>query len=171
MPDYYFFDSSAIAKRYWREKGTDWVRAVCNSRGTQPVLYLSEIAQIEVAAGIRRTGRILVEQRNYHRSAFDAAVSQYENDVQRSRISTVNAMYTFVPLNPRIVQIALQLCNRFWLGPTPSLRSLDAIQLASALVANADAAPAPITFVTADARLESIAQAVGFTTDNPMRYP
>lgn len=143
MPDYYFFDSSAIAKRYWHEKGSGWVRAVCNNRGAQPVLYLSEIAQIEVVAGIRRTGRKLIEQRNYHRSAFDAAVSQYENDVQHSRTATTNPLFTFVPLSAQIVQIARQLCNRFWLGPAPSLRSLDAIQLASALAAQVMHPPIP----------------------------
>lgn len=55
MPSY-FFDSSAIIKRYHQEQGSSWVQAVCNPRSRQPV-HLSRLAEVEVVAGLRRTGR------------------------------------------------------------------------------------------------------------------
>lgn len=39
----YFFDSSAIVKRYHREPGTAWVQAICEPR-QHPPFYLSQLA-------------------------------------------------------------------------------------------------------------------------------
>lgn len=164
----YFFDSSAIVKRYMREQGSSWVQTVC-SRRARSSLYLSELAQAEVVAAIRRAGRELVVTYGFHPSSVDAAVNSYERDVQHSIAATANPSYHFVQLTSQVVAIAQRLCNQFWLPPTPPLRSLDAIQLASAIIARA-ASSDPVTFVTADARLEIIAQAVGFATDNPLRH-
>jgi hypothetical protein len=55
MPSY-FFDSSALVKRYHFEPGSAWVRSICDPR-TRPPLYLSRPAQVEVVAALRRTGR------------------------------------------------------------------------------------------------------------------
>lgn len=49
----YFFDSSAIVKRYHVEVGTPWVRSICDPR-THPPLYLSQLAQVEGVAALRR---------------------------------------------------------------------------------------------------------------------
>lgn len=164
----YFFDSSAILKRYVQEQGSTWVRTVCGTRA-RSYLYLSELAQTEVVAALRREGRTLVVQQGFHRSAIDATVNIFERDVLRS-VNRPGSIYDFIPLTTRTVTLARQLCNSFWLPPTPSLRSLDAIQLASALIART-IAPDPVIFVTADARLEIIAQSLGFTTDNPLHHP
>jgi predicted nucleic acid-binding protein len=54
------------------------------------------------------------------------------------------------------------------------LRAYDAVQLASALLAQSDLArvEAPaLTFLTADDRLLVIAEAEGLRTDNPNRHP
>lgn len=164
----YFFDSSAIVKRYMREQGSGWIQTVCKRR-TRSYLYLSELARAEVVAAIRRAGRELVVTYGFHPSSVDAAVNSFERDVQRSIAATANPSYHFVQLTSHVVAIAQQLCNQFWLAPTPSLRSLDAVQLASAIIARG-ASSVLITFVTADTDLEKLAQAVGFATDNPMRH-
>jgi predicted nucleic acid-binding protein len=52
----YFFDSSAILKRYHREPGTAWVQELCEPR-THPPIYLSQLAEVEVVAALRRLGR------------------------------------------------------------------------------------------------------------------
>lgn len=39
----YFFDSSAIVKRYHREPGIAWVQAICEPR-QHPPFYLSQLA-------------------------------------------------------------------------------------------------------------------------------
>ena len=53
----YFFDSSAIVKRYVREVGTAWVRDI-----TEPVaghrLYVARIAGVEVVSVLTRQGML-----------------------------------------------------------------------------------------------------------------
>ncbi|HEX5549156.1 MAG TPA: type II toxin-antitoxin system VapC family toxin [Ktedonobacterales bacterium] len=55
MPSY-FFDSSAIVKRYHREPGTAWVQELCEPQ-SHPPIYLSQLAEVEVVAALRRLGR------------------------------------------------------------------------------------------------------------------
>ena len=53
----YFFDSSALDKRYHFEIGSPWVRAICDPR-THPPLYVAQLSQVEIVAALRRTGRL-----------------------------------------------------------------------------------------------------------------
>lgn len=161
----YFFDSSSIVKRYYREPGTNWVLAVCDRR-IQPFLYLSDIARVEVVSALRRAGRL----RNAHHSAVDAVANIFERHVRLSDSNPNDPVYHFVTVGPAILGLAARLCNRFWMAAPYALRSLDAIQLASAMAARVDSSEA-VQFITADARLEAIAQQLGFDTDNPLRHP
>lgn len=129
MPDTYFFDSSAITKRYYREQGTSWVQAICTKR-VRPIIYLSDIA--------------------------------------RSRLGN-NGPYIFVPVIDDVMVTAGYLADRF-VNPPNILRSMDAIQLATALLISRTITD-PLTFIVADAKLEAMAQAIGLATDNPMRHP
>jgi hypothetical protein len=70
---------------------------------------------------------------------------------------------------PGVIGIAVQFCNKYWaLSPHP-LRSLDAIQLASAIFVAA-VLPDALTVVSADVRLSAIAQLEGLRVINPV-YP
>lgn len=44
----YFFDSSALVKRYVRETGTTWVIGILRSPANS--IYVAQIAEVEVAA-------------------------------------------------------------------------------------------------------------------------
>lgn len=153
---HYFFDSSAIVKRYYREPGTDWVRAVCGSRG-RPTLYLSSIAHVEVVRALRQKQR----EGLAHQSFIDAQINQFERHLAMAPRS-----YHMIPLETSIVTSASTLCNQFWdVRPHP-LRSLDALQLASALAAAATTTE-EIVFVTSDRRLAAVALLVGMNVVDP----
>lgn len=163
MPSY-FFDSSAIVKRYHRELGTAWVQSICEPR-TRPPLYLSQLAQVEVVAALRRAGRNL----RLHPSFVDAMVNTFERHIALSGPARVIPMYHLIPIAPTIIVLAAALCNRYWDVPPHPLRSLDAIQLACAIAAAVSLSD-ELVFVTADVRLATIAPLEGLRVINPA-YP
>ena len=57
---HYFFDSSALVKRYVHEDGTAWVRRLTR-RSAGRRIYLARITNVEVASAVarRRKGRTL----------------------------------------------------------------------------------------------------------------
>lgn len=161
----YFFDSSAIVKRYHREPGTAWIQAICEPR-THPPLYLSELARVEVVAALRRVGRT----EGLHASAVDAMARRYGRHIMLSDSARPIPLYRLIPMTSSVLALAAALCDQYWgLAPYP-LHSLDAIQLASA-IATAQSLASGLAFVTADARLASIAQLEGFATINPALAP
>lgn len=157
----YFFDSSAIVKRYHREPGTVWVQAICEPR-QHPPLYLSQLAQVEVVAALRQLGRT----QGLHPSSIDAMVRRFERHMALSDPARAAPLYQLVPVTLPVFALASELCNQYWqLRPHP-LRSLDAIQLACALAARMDITD-EIIFVTADVRLAAVAPLEGFRVINP----
>ena len=80
-------------------------------------------------------------------------------------------MYQLVPLSPTALRLAAALCNRYWDIRRHPLRSLDALQLASALVARTLALGDELVFVTADTRLAAVASLEGFSFVNPLAPP
>jgi predicted nucleic acid-binding protein len=161
MPSY-FFDSSALVKRYHREPGTDWVKAVCDAR-ERPKVYISQIARVEGVAALRRLGRVNA----YHPSFVDAMTRMFERDFTLSAASRQKPVYIVVPLSPAILEYAATLCGTYWQAQPHPLRSLDAVQLACG-VAMAVAAADELRFVTSDTRLGAIALYEGLPVLNPM---
>jgi uncharacterized protein len=76
----------------------------------------------------------------------------------------VRTQYKIIKTDTRVYQTARNLI------PKHPLRTLDALQLASAMVAQ-NVIGNSIIFVSADNRLLNIAQAEGFSIDNPNNYP
>jgi predicted nucleic acid-binding protein len=76
--------------------------------------------------------------------------------------------YNIVNVDPMVVEIARQLANRH------PLRAYDAVQLATAWLANREliqAGQSPLTFICADDHLIVIAQVEGLLTENPNHHP
>lgn len=164
MPSY-FFDSSAIVKRYHHEAGSPWVRGICDPRA-HPPLYLAQLAHVEVVAALYRTGR----RESLHPSFINSLVSIFQRHLALSDPSQRTPVYRIVPLSTTVTDLAAFLCKRYWdMSPRP-LRSLDAIQLASAMLATR-ASGDEARFVTADTRLAEIAALEGFTIVNPVSPP
>lgn len=154
----YFFDSSAIMKRYYYEVGANWVRTVCENRIRSEV-YLSQLAEVEVVASLRRAGR-----RNHdHIALIDSSVNMFVRHIGRR-------VYSIVSVDTQITRIAQDLCNQFWDVQPHPLRSMDAIQVASALLVaavHASQAPNELLFVSSDRRQLAVARELGFNVVNP----
>lgn len=144
----YFFDSSALVKRYAQETGTAWVRTIA----ARNYVFLARITHVEVIAAIerrKRTGTL---------TATDAAAALANF---RAHLSTEYAM---VDISRLLLDQAADLAEMH------GLRAYDAVQLAAALhVQNERQAfgmPA-IILVSADLALNAAATAEGLTVEDP----
>lgn len=154
MVSTFYFDTSALVKHYIAETGSGWVRTVLGLPKVQ--VFTSLLTSIEAACTFAR------RQREGALSATDYA------DVLSIFDYHFAYRYTILGLNDEVIGAARDLANRH------PLRAYDAVQLASAWLIHQDLrdnhAP-PLTFVCADDRLLSIAQAEGLLTDNPNQHP
>jgi len=158
----YFFDSNTIVKRYHRESGTPWVQIVCAPR-KHPLLHISQLAQVEVIAALRRAGRL----NNEHPAYINTLVNAFNRHLALS--ARPDPVYQIIQVTSAITRLAAALCDKYWeVAPGP-LRSLDAIRLASALLAAASI-PDELILVTSDTRLAAVAAFEGLRVINPA-YP
>lgn len=154
MTDYYV-DASALVKRYAEEPGSTWVRQITDLSASHTIL-LAEITLAEVAAALaakhRAPGGITQEQR-------DRILSRFLQDCEEHSV--------LLPVDRLVIDRAVELTQRH------RLRGYDAVQLATALVANetvhAQNLPSPI-FVAADGDLLAAATAEGLPVENPLNH-
>jgi predicted nucleic acid-binding protein len=151
----YFLDSSALVKRYVAETGSAWIRGLTDPSARNP-LIIARIAWVEVLGALARRQR----EGSLTPDDVTQAIRAFRYDL--------NMQYQVSEMGPALAEAAGDLVV---LHP---LRAYDAVQLASALLAQSDLArvEAPaLTFLTADDRLLVIAEAEGLRTDNPNRHP
>lgn len=154
----YFFDTSALVKRYVAELGSDWVIAQCQSEADHTII-ISQATLVEVVATFCRKERELNANQRISETDRDWNITLFRQDVrhQYSVVRVTNAIYTR----------AGDLCRLH------RLRAYDAVQLACALVVRNKLAalgtPIP-TFVSADAELLNIASTEGLSIENPNTY-
>jgi len=150
MTDYYA-DSSALMKRHVRERDTIWFQSLTNPAAGNTIAT-AQVSEVEVYSALNR------RLHESHLSFLD--YTQIADD-----FATICATeYKIIELTDAVIEQSRLLLERH------SLRAYDAIQLASALLANATLQAAgftPLIFLAADARLLSAAQAEGLLTDNP----
>jgi predicted nucleic acid-binding protein len=128
-----FFDSSALVKRYIRERGTDEVLARCD-QATE--LAVATIAWPELVSAFRR----LVREKRLEETRYKALKADLAADL---------ADAVLCEISPQVVQRAITALE------THPLRAMDALHVAAALVGTAD------IFVSADARQCAAAAALG----------
>lgn len=145
-----FFDSSALAKRYMPETGTNWVRQQTDLT-TGNEIAIAQITPVELYSAAAR---------QYHDSQINLANLQ---EFRNLLIRHVQNQYHLVALSDSIVMRALSLHE------THRLRAYDSIQLASALELNTrlSVIEQTLTFVAADVRLLESAASEGLGVDNP----
>lgn len=153
---HFYLDTSAVVKRYLVETGTAWVMALAAPAGGHTII-VGEITRVEAAAAIaarhRAPGGITRRERD---GAVNLLLHHCDTDYQINR------------LNDAIVARAVALTQR------QRLRGYDAVQLATALAADAAlrAAGLPgLTFVAADGDLVAAAQAEGLLAHDPNHHP
>lgn len=151
----HFLDSSALSKRYLAEYGSAWIDTLC----TDDTIAVASIVTVELTSAFARRareGHITVTQRDDLLRAF--LTDRSDMLVQRLTNSIIQQATTILLTCP----------------PSIALRSLDAIQLASAKHAFDRARQDGIwvgLFVSADTRLLAAAQWAGLATDNPENHP
>jgi len=151
----YFFDSSALVKRYVNEIGTAWVTSLTSPAASNSI-YIGRITGVEVVAAImraQRQGRVSPTEANTARAKFR---QHFDQD------------YLVIQITESILDRAMELPERY------QLRAYDAVQLATALTVNdrrlARAMPA-LTLISADIDLNAAALAEGLAVDNPNNHP
>jgi len=136
----YFFDSSALAKRYLDEKGSAWVRQVFETPLAHTV-YICELTLVELASAVARHVRAGALPKDYWRVFRPLLMSQL-------------SQYEIVPFSRPFVENTMALCF------SSGLRAYDAIQLATAILIRNNLPlrrGQPLSFVSADSRLLAVA--------------
>jgi len=151
----YFFDSSAIVKRYLIETGTAWVGSITDLAAGNKV-YLARVTLVEVISAITRK----VRASGLSATGANKAIADFRDDFGNE--------YSVIELTPRLIEQASNLAEAH------ALRAYDAVQLAAALEINGNmrlaGAPA-ITLVSADGALNTAALAEGLAVDDPNTHP
>jgi predicted nucleic acid-binding protein len=152
----FFFDSSALVKRYLSEIGSAWVTALTD-RASEHIILVAEITRVEVAAAFAARQR-----------APDGRTPGERDQLYRLLAQHCATEYEAIPISVGVADAAMRLTQVY------RLRGYDAIQLAAALDTQVTilAADLPgLTFVAADTDLLAAARAEGLTTDNPNLHP
>jgi predicted nucleic acid-binding protein len=143
----YFLESTAFAKLFVQEPGTDALIRLMESVEDNRKL-IAACAPLEVYAAIRR------RQRAGDITSADAAAAFEILRVEAARMVQE-------PLNPAVLESARQLLDR------TKLRWTDALQLGAALVAREMFRGTEIIFVSASPVLMEAARAEGFQVLDP----
>lgn len=147
----YFFDSSAIVKRYVSETGTTWVTSLADPAAGNRI-YLALIIGVEIVSAFTR------RRRGGSLSATDlvVAMSDFRNDFAN--------LYLTVEINEALVKHAMTLAE------THALCGYDAVQLAAALEIYDERLSLGLSlpqFISADAALNAAAVLEGLMVDEP----
>jgi uncharacterized protein len=148
----YFFDSSALFKRYENEQGSSWVAATVDPTSGARI-YVAAITGVEVIAAFAR------KVKGKHVSPLDAAaaVSRFHHDFANE--------YLIIGISDAVITRSMTLAEEH------ALRGYDAVQLGAALEVTGRRATlgvtTPLTIVTGDIELLNAAAAEGLLTDNP----
>lgn len=131
-----FLDTSALFKLYHKEDGTDKLMGFLMENSINSI-YLSEITEIEFSSAVWKKCR----KREIDENIAKTIIEKFDKD---------STMYRFVQQNDELRRLAKRLIAKFWID---GLRTLDSIQLASALSIKEDIQ----RFFTADKLLANFA--------------
>lgn len=146
----FFFDSSALVKRYLTETGSVWVGGLTDPAAGHSIV-IAEITRVEIAAAFAARHRLT------------GGITQDERDrLFRLLVQHCTQEYQIVPVSTVVIDQAMGLTQRY------RLRGYDAVQLASALVVARSLAG--VILISADHDLIAAAQAEHLTADNPNAY-
>lgn len=140
----YFFDTSALVKRYYQESGTETVDELIESEGST---VISTLSIIESASAFRRKynrGEITEQAMNSLLSAF------FEEALDD---------FVVLPMEESLMEFSFELVLR------DDLRTLDSLQLSAAL--SIDSLDESVIFVCADTDLVETAESNGIEAVDP----
>jgi uncharacterized protein len=143
----YFLESSALAKLFVQERGSERLIALVEPL-TQAQKLVSSLSAVEVHSAIRRRERA---------GDLSPAVAAESLGI----VEVEFAQMTEQPVNASVIDTAKQFIDRH------PLRALDAIQLAACWTARAVTGITDIIFVASDHALLAAAAAEGLQTTDP----
>ncbi len=143
----YFLDSTAFAKLFVQEAGTDAIIRLMEATEDNRKL-ISAGTPLEVYAALKRRER-------------SGGIAAADSEAARSILRVEAARMVQQPLNPAVLEAGRQLLDRH------ELRSGEALQLGAAVVAREMFQGMEIVFVSADQRLLDAAKSEQFETLNP----
>ena len=150
----YYFDTSALAKRYVVEVGSSWVQAVVAQQSGQTI-YTSVLTQPELVSALQRR----VREGNLEADEALALAEQV--------VSHMTQSYALIAITTPVIT---QACSALQKHP---LRAYDALHLACAQAVRegleGQELSGPI-FVASDDTLLTAAAAEGFAVDNPLHH-
>ncbi len=138
-----FFDTSALFKLYHKEKGTSELIDFFKNNAITAV-YISEITEIEFSSAVWKK----VRKGEINEDTARLIIEKFEKD---------SGKYSLITQNYQVRKKAAQLIAKYW---KEGLRSLDSIQLASAL----NVGSSVDFFITSHDILSDIAIKEGFKT-------
>jgi uncharacterized protein len=155
----YFFDTSALVKRYALEDGRKWVQGITDPAAANRI-YIARITGAEVIAAIMQNVR------DGDTTAADAAkvITDFKFDFANQ--------YQIIEITDAVITRAITLIE------SHTLKGYDGVQLAAAIEINnlvlaigmpTAGAPA-LTVASADRQLNRAALAEGLTVDNPQNH-
>ena len=150
---YFFFDSSALTKRYVDELGSAYVESL--TEGNNRVL-IAQITQIEVTAAFVRR----LKTRSLTQQDVDHANRSFQHDL--------SSKYFVVEITKVLLDNAMPLVIKH------ALRAYDAVQLAVALDVARDLnnrGMPPLVLVSADIELNEAAKLEGIVVEDPNDHP
>ena len=155
----YFFDTSALVKRYALEDGRKWVQGLTDPAASNRI-YVVRITGAEVIAAIKQN--LLMG----HTNSADAA-----QGIADFRFDFAN-QYQVIEITDTVVARAMSLIE------SHKLRGYDGVQLAAALELNdailstglSAAGASPLTLASADGDINLAAPAEGLKVENPQNY-
>ena len=154
MVSIFYFDTSALLKQYVAEIGSGWVNDLL-ATSPAPFVFTSQLTTVEgVCAFTRR-----LREGTLSSVAHSRLLAAFDYDM--------TYRYQLVDIMPATIETARQLAQKH------PLRAYDAIQLATAWLVNqtlVGAEKAPLLFISADDRLNGIAQVEGLEVDNPNHH-
>src|SRR5258708_897754 len=151
----YYLDTSALAKRYVREVGSEWVDDICLRQS----IVTSALTEVEIASTLARRGR-------------EGVLSTFQSDNLFRQYQTDEQGYAVVGLSPLVLLDAVELLMARL--PNTHWRALDALHLASARTAFAEAAQhgqASANFFTFDRQLALAARSLGLSVPDSENSP
>lgn len=151
----YFFESSALVKRFAPERGSKFVLDLLRP-SMRNRFYAARITEVEVCAALTR------RQKGKTVSADQAAkaLRRLHRDFPRR--------FTHIGISEDVIVEALRLVETY------GLRGYDAVQLSAALRANGERIGqglTPLTLVSADTELNDAAKVEGLAVEDPNNYP
>lgn len=151
----FYFDSSALVKRYSIETGSKFVINLARPSAKNR-FYSAKITEVEVCSTISRKQKGLTLSAASAGKALKRFRRNFSDNFNRLNLTDV------------IINEAIRL------SANHALRGYDAVQLATALIANRKRLNENLTaliFVSADNELNKAAQSEGLAVENPNNYP